>query len=80
VTLSDFYQIWDNPDPYFTPDTRNDAPLDTTTTTSYTHSNSLGDAAVNHFYTITAVNPCGAASGYSQRTGEFDFALTPGTN
>ncbi len=80
VTSSDHYQVWEDAAPYFTPDTRNDAPLDTTSQTSYTHSNSLGDAAVNHFYLITTVNACGAASGYSQRVGEFDFALTPGVN
>ncbi len=80
VTSSDHYQVWEDAAPYFTPDTRNDAPLGTTSQTSYTHSNSLGDAAVNHFYLITTVNACGAASGYSQRVGEFDFALTPGVN
>jgi len=71
--------VWENAAPYFTPDTRNDTPLDTTTSTTYTHSGSLGDPAANHFYVITTVNACGAASGYSQRVGEFDFALTPGT-
>jgi hypothetical protein len=78
VTSSDHYQVWENNAPYFTPDTRNDTPLDTTTSTSYTHSGSLGDPTSNHFYLITTVNACGAASGYSQRVGEFDFALTPG--
>jgi len=80
VTSGDHYQVWENADPYFTPDTRNDTPLATTASTSYTHSGSLGDPAANHFYLITTVNPCGAASGYSQRTGEFDFALVPGAN
>jgi len=78
VTASDHYQVWESSEPYFTPDTRNDTPLDTTTSTTYTHSGSLGDPATNHFYLITSVNPCGAASEYSQRVGEFDFALTPG--
>jgi hypothetical protein len=78
VTLSDHYQVWESPDPYYTPDPQADTPLATTTQTTYTHSNSLGDPAVNHFYTITAMNPCGSASTISARTGEFDFPLTPG--
>jgi hypothetical protein len=78
VTSTDHYQVWENSDPYFTPDTQNDTPLKTTTDTAYTHPGSLGDPAVNHFYTITAVNACGNASGLSNRVGEFDFGLVPG--
>ncbi len=79
VTGVDHYQVWEDAAPYFTPDTRVDTPLASPASPSYTHSNSLGNAAANHFYVITTANACGAASAYSQRIGEFDFALTPGS-
>jgi hypothetical protein len=80
VTMSDHYQVWESSNPYFTPDPVNDTPLATPTLTSYTHAGSLGNAASNHFYVITAANPCDTTSTPSQRTGEFDFALVAGTN
>ena len=80
VSMSDHYQIWESTAPYFTPDPANDTPLGTATSTSYTHTDGLGNATSNHFYVITAVNPCDASSGLSQRVGEFDFTLIPGSN
>jgi hypothetical protein len=69
------YQVWRDTAPYFTPTGQ---PLATVTAPAYPDPNAAGDPATNHFYAVTAVNACGAASGASSRVGEFDFALTPG--
>lgn len=41
--------------------------------------NVVGDVAQNYFYAIRAVDADGSLSGWSQRVGEFDFSLTPGS-
>ena len=85
VTDAAKYQVWDAlNDPYFDPtdhDCANPAPYACTevTATSYQDSNALGDAVKNHYYNILPVSSCGsAATTPSNRTGEFDFTLTPG--
>jgi predicted extracellular nuclease len=79
VSSCDHYEVWDNADPYFVPDPATDTPLAEPVPSAYTHHNSTGSAAVNHFYVITTANPCGDSSTISNRVGEFDFALTPGS-
>ena len=39
---------------------------------------SIGDAANNYFYVVQAANACGDTAD-SNRVGEFDFTLVPGT-
>ena len=43
---------------------------------SYTHN---GDPGVNYYYVVLGVNAIGQKSQISNRTGRFNFDLTPGT-
>lgn len=77
------YQVWRRADdPYFEPApgaacteangcTWRSAP-------SFTHAGGLGDAAANLTYLVLPVSACGAPGPASNRTGEFDYGLTPG--
>ena len=86
VSNADQYEVWDAlDDPYFTPvgkDCSAPAPYSCTvvTVTSYEDGSALGDVSQNHYYEILAANSCGSQrSVLSNRTGEFDFELVPGT-
>jgi predicted extracellular nuclease len=79
VAQSDHYQVWENAAPYFVPDPQSDTPLAEPEAPAYTHANSTGDPATNHYYVVTAVNPCQASSAISSRVGEFDFGLIAGS-
>lgn len=39
----------------------------------------VGNAATNYSYAVLAVNDCGVSAEASNRVGEFDFDLVPGT-
>ncbi len=43
-------------------------------------SHGIGDVAHNYFYRVRAAKATGAPSAGSNTVGEFDFALTPGSN
>ena len=45
---------------------------------TYAAANALGDPDVQHFYIVRAVNCSGLTVADANRTGEFDYALTPG--
>ncbi|MCB0000260.1 MAG: hypothetical protein KDE56_31060, partial [Anaerolineales bacterium] len=60
--------------PYFAPTTS----YATANNSPWYDDNAIGTAGSNYFYIIRAVGSCGE-SGDSQRKGEFDFALQPGT-
>lgn len=46
---------------------------------SYVDAGMIGDPAVNHYYVLVAANAAGGRSSDSNRVGEFDFELVPGT-
>ncbi len=49
--------------------------------TSFTHAGGLGNTGVNNSYVVLPAAACGAVQpAPSNRTGEFDFSLTPGNN
>lgn len=71
------YEVYWSTAPYFTPDENG---LDHATVKappwSYTHN---GDPGVNYYYVVLGVNAIGQKSQISNRTGRFNFDLTPGT-
>ena len=73
------YGIWRSTQPYFDPDAMNCncAKIGETVGLSFPDSGPIGDVANNYFYVVRAENSAGW-SPVSNRTGEFDFALTPG--
>ena len=48
-------------------------------TTTYTDIGGAGDTATNWFYTIRALNCDASLVADSNRMGEFDFAIVPGS-
>ena len=71
-------EVWRGATPYFTPGASGSVKATTTTATSYSDPGRSGDPNTNYYYLIIATaNNC--PLGVSQRLGEFDFALTPGT-
>ena len=90
VTLSwkdepqhDSYEIWRSTSPYFLPgdpgsEKRGELPAPTEgVDLTFDDTDAAGDAANNYAYVIRGINAYGAGD-VSNRTGEFDFALTPG--
>jgi len=73
--IYDHYDIWRAEAPYFTPMGAPRATVDAAPW-QYDDANALGDPAHNYFYVMQGVAADGRA--YANRTGEFDFALTPG--
>ena len=80
------YGIWRSTQPYFDPDAANcnctkvaeTADLNWTDDGSVGPITPIGDVNNNYFYVVRAQNSAGW-SPVSNRTGEFDFALTPGS-
>jgi len=72
------FDVWRSTSPYFAPGDSGSQQIGDHVTSPFTASGILGNPAVNHYFIVLAQNVCGA-SGPSNRTGEFDFALTPGT-
>jgi len=63
-------------EPYFMPG----SPYDDTTTMPWPDDGAAGDPAENHYYIVRSVGCTGPIeSDNSQRLGEFDFALAPGS-
>ena len=76
------YGIWRSTQPYFDPDATNCncTKIDETAALSCPGRlaiTPIGDVNNNYFYLVRAQNSAGW-SPVSNRTGEFDFALTPG--
>jgi len=71
------YEAWWSTAPYFTPvdGSPDHAPV-TAPPWTYTHP---GASGVNYYYVVLGVNAVGQTSPLSNRTGRFNFALTPGT-
>jgi hypothetical protein len=80
------YQVWRGADPYFTPGAAAALIGDGATgncsndggAIACTDATALGDPATNYFYLVRAFNAAGASAD-SNRAGEFDFALQPGS-
>jgi hypothetical protein len=77
------YEIWWGTSPYFAPGTSGvfsdtiAAPLSSTTV--YTHTGALGDVNTHHMYLVRSINSMGDRSDNSNRVGEFEFRIIPGT-
>ncbi len=81
-TGADFYDVWSSSnDPYFTPgpDCGFDPNCTTVTTNNHTAIGDLGNTVKNFSYLVVARSSCGATATPSNLTGEFDFAIEPGT-
>jgi len=72
------YQVWRSTAPYFDPG-GTDAGWVNGAPWQFDDVGALGDAAENHFYRVVGVKSDGSAT-ISPRTGEFDFALSPGSS
>jgi hypothetical protein len=70
------YELYVATTPYFTAATG--SVLTTTTGNSYTHVNVIGDGT-NHYYFVRAYDAGATQSADSNRVGEFEFPLVPGT-
>jgi hypothetical protein len=87
VGVNATYQAWRGITPYFTPTSVDTSIVgDGTTencannagTVTCTNANAIGNPDTNYFYMVRAFNPEGASAD-SNRVGEFDFSLTPGS-
>ncbi len=74
-----WYRVWRGTEPYFIPSGPTPRALVQAAPWQYDDAGALGDAGVNYFYLVEDVLSDGILS-VANRTGEFDFALTPGSN
>ncbi|MCP4212925.1 MAG: hypothetical protein GY764_15815 [Halieaceae bacterium] len=75
---SGLYDVWRSGDPYFgAGDGGSTQEVDDVTSPHHVPG-AIGDPANNHYFLVLAQTGCGT-SGPSNRTGEFDFALIPGS-
>jgi hypothetical protein len=74
---ADFYNVWVETNPYYTPSPVSMDVVLATTNTTVTDTNQIGDTTLNYYYLVQAVSQCGAATAIHQA--EFDFAIVPGT-
>jgi serine protease AprX len=75
------YEVWDAVNaPYFTPGVTCTTASGCTAVSTNTHTQAaLGDPIINHTFVVLSSHRCGARTATaSNRTGEFDFELTPG--
>ena len=73
----EIYRVAD--DPYFVPSSSN--AIAQTNAVTFTDTNALGAASPNYYYKVRGFDSCPPAdSSYTDRVGEFDYAMTPGTN
>ena len=72
------YEIWRSTSPYFTPGEPNTTLLQEQMHGAYGDDWRIGNGT-NDFYRVRATNACGDYSPESNVTGEFEFALEPGT-
>ena len=80
VSGADFYRVWYDPQPYFTPSGA-PAPDPNNSDLNFTHVIAPADLA-NYYYVVRAVDTVGSddfESTNSNRTGRFTFTLVPGT-
>lgn len=72
-----YYRVWRGTDPYFIP-TGDPETVLSASPWQYDDTGALGNAAVNYFYLVDDVLSDGILS-TSNRSGEFDFTLLPGS-
>lgn len=76
---NDSTELWRSTDPYFAPTSPGNKTPHNTLNETYTFYGDVGDASDNNrYYAIRGLAGCGTESVAVARTGEFDFALTPG--
>ena len=73
------YDVYRDLTPYFDPATLTPAASLTPPDSTHTFANDAGNPAENHYYLVQAIGCTDAHASPSNRTGEFDFALTPGS-
>ena len=79
VSGADHYEVWQSVnDFYFLPGSDCAAAPNCTTTTNTSIQQPLGDVDNNYAYVVLAVDANGNRSGILNRTGTFNFPLTPG--
>jgi hypothetical protein len=72
------YDVWRNTTPHFDAGDPGSVQIGDDVTSPFPASGVLGNPAVNYYFIVLAQNVCGV-SGPSNRTGEFDFGLVPGS-
>ena len=77
-----YYELWRSSSPYFQPDDAGAELLKTLPVAdgvfAYTDAGVVGSPAQQHYYLLRTANACGDFASSVPRSGEFDFALTPG--
>ena len=73
------YQIFREAQPYFDPDVLTPVATLTAPTSSYAFADDVGNPAENHYYLVRAIGCASGNASPSNRTAEFDFALSSGT-
>ena len=78
-----YYEVWRSPTPYFQPGDAGSELLKTLQAADgvfeYTDPGAIGAPDAQHFYLLRSANACGEFATETPRSGEFDFALTPGS-
>lgn len=74
----DAYDVWKSNDPYFVAGDPGSTLDGDEVTSPYTVLGVIGDPAQNFYFQVVGQNGCGNAPP-SNRTGEFDFSLVPGS-
>jgi hypothetical protein len=73
------YVVWYSETPYFQPgDPGAISVIRPAGSTGWTHVGAAGNSAHNYYYVVQGINGAGVRSGPSNRTGGFNFSLTPG--
>lgn len=75
--IVDHYTVYRSTEPYFVPTVAE--AIATTAGTTYTDSGAIGDPSQNYYYVVTAVDLASNEAAVSNRVGEHDFAMTPGS-
>jgi len=77
-TAGGIYDVWQGTSPYFSPGDADSTRIGENVTPDMTLNNILGNTASQYSFLVLTANGCGV-SGPSNRTGEFDFAVVPGS-
>jgi hypothetical protein len=77
------YEVWRSTDPYLSPDdgtsTLEDEQVGEGAPLLWEDSAGVGDPGTNYFYIVRVRTAGGEDLGWSNRVGEFDFGIVPGS-